>query len=366
VTTQTALSQRARLAILIVYIVGLLGASRAALGTWLPPTSDSGLWFYAALAALLLGSLLVTPFFTKPADAISYAVAAVVALLAVNTWRQPQTTGFDRFTWAVTIAYVGFVLAVALINIAFKDSSRPTLQRVARSSFLLADTLGNPRAVFSAVFLFALVTYHRAAPREYIIIGFSWALLVGFRPLESLAVLLRRLYAVWGGRDGAPRLGEVVGHEAPGLVLIREDPERHAVFGDMIHARAENGRPGIAVALDHVGFATGRWLRAIHAPETQGKHGVDLDSVAVRAVCAGAAFGASPDSLRGDVEVFAKDVKERLIGIVAADTNVGQLQIELARSDLDIREGALVQVEVGGRPVLYQIIEGLTREEILQ
>jgi hypothetical protein len=52
--------------------------------------------------------------------------------------------------------------------------------------------------------------------------------------------------------------------------------------------------------------------------------------------------------------------------LVASDTNVGQLQIELVRVDLDLQEGSLVEVEIRGCPVLYQVIKGLTKEEVLQ
>src|SRR6266542_6919695 len=108
---ESAIGQRGRLAILMAYLGGLFIASWGALGTWIPPTSEKGIWFYAALAALLLGSLLVTPFFTKPADAISYAVAAIVALLAANVWGSAAASGFDRFVWSAAVFYVLVVLA---------------------------------------------------------------------------------------------------------------------------------------------------------------------------------------------------------------------------------------------------------------
>src|SRR6058998_1207031 len=109
-TVESSIGQRGRLIILIVYLVGLSIASWAALGTWIPPTSERGIWFYAALSALLLGSLLVTPFFTSPANAISYATASIVALLTVNAWAKPSSSGFDRFTWSAAALYVVGVL----------------------------------------------------------------------------------------------------------------------------------------------------------------------------------------------------------------------------------------------------------------
>jgi len=366
VTLQSPIGQRGRLIILLLYLVGLLVTSWAALGSWIPPTSEKGIWFYAALAALLLGSLLVTPFFTKPADAISYAVASLVTLLAVNAWGASTTSGFDRSTWSAAMLYVILVLAAAVLAISLKDSLRPFAQKAARSALLLADSAGSPRAVFSVVFLFALITYHRSDPREYLIIGLSWALFVGLRPLETIAKLWRRWRIVWATKQDLSRLGEVVGHEAPGLVLIREDADSSAQFGDRVLARTESGKPGLIIALDHVGFASGRWLRGIHLKTATIDAAVLHDAVVARAMSEGSAFNAAAGSVASESSGLVEDTKERLIGLVASDTNVGQLQIELVRADLDLQEGSLVEVEMRGRPVLYQVIKGLTKKEVLQ
>ncbi|MGH7343469.1 MAG: ATP-binding protein [Candidatus Rokuibacteriota bacterium] len=365
-TAQSSIGQRGRLIILLLYLAGLLVASWTALGSWIPPTSEKGIWFYAALAALLLGSLLVTPFFTTPANAISYAVASLVTLLAVNAWGVPSTSGFDRFTWSAAMFYVVLVLVAGILAISLKDSPRPLAQKAARSALLLADAAGSPRAVFSAVFLFALITYHRSDPREYLIISLAWALFVGLRPLETIANLWRRWRIVWVTKQDLTRLGEVVGHEAPGLVLIREDPDSSARFGDMVFARTESGKPGLVIALDHVGFASGRWLRAIHLKTATFDTAALHDASVVRAISEGSAFAAAAGSVASESSGLVEDTNRRLIGLVASDTNIGQLQIELVRADLDLQEGSLVEVEIKGRRVLYQVIKGLTKEEVLQ
>lgn len=363
-TTRSYIGQRGRLIILIVYLAGLFVASWAAFGMWIPPTGERGLWFYAAFAALLLGSLLVTPFFTKPVDAISYAVAAIVALLAINVWGTANTTGFDRFAWSVAILYSLLVLGAAVLAISLKDSSRPSAQNIARSGLLLADALGSPRAIFSVVFFFALITYHRTEPREYLIISLAWALFVGLRPLETLADLWRRLQIVWVRRRDLSRLGEVVSHETPGLVLIQEDPESSADFGDVVLTRTETGKPGVAITLDHVGFAGGRWRRAIFLGNPTDSPEVN-DPVLARAVREGSAFRAAAGCVSTQANARAAEWRQRLIGLVASDTSVGQLQIELVRA-LDLREGSLVEVDIGGQAVLYQVINGVTKEEILR
>ncbi len=57
--------------------------------------------------------------------------------------------------------------------------------------------------------------------------------------------------------------------------------------------------------------------------------------------------------------------RSHLIGLVAPNTDVATLRFEVTRTDLEIGEGQLVEVLIGNKSVLYQIIDGLTQEEIL-
>lgn len=362
--TRASIGQRGRLIILVVYVIGLFAASWTAFGTWVPPAGERGLWFYAALAALLLGNLLVTPFFTKPVDAISYAVAAVIALLGVNVWGSPGASGFDRLTWSAAVGYSALVLGAALLAISLKDSSRSSAQNLARSGLILADVLGSPRAIFSVVFFFALITYHRTELREYLVLSLAWMLFIGLQPLETLGELWRRLYAIWVRHRDLSIVGQVVGHESPGLVLIQEDPNAAASFGDIVLTRTESGNPGAAMVLDHLGFAGGRWRRAILVHTTGDGTGLS-DQTVDRAVRGGAVYHAADDCMVTQTNPQATQWRERLIGFVAPDTTIGQLQIELVR-ELDVKQGSLVEVAAQGQPVLYQVINGLTKEEILR
>ncbi len=362
-----SLGQRARLIVLISYIALLFCASRIALGSWLPPTSEKGLWFYSGLATLLLGNLLVSPFYTKPADAISYAVAAIVGLLAITIPAQGHHTGFDRFLWLVTTFYIVLVLMAGILSIALKDSLRPVSQKISTSLFLFCDALGTPRSIFSIVFLFALIAFHRDSPREYIVIGVAWAFLVGLRPLEAFAELLRRWWEVWKTPASTEPVGEVVAHESPGVVLVRHEQSSGVSFGDTLVVGAEDGKLGLALALDYVGFAEGLWLRALHLP-------ISAESRKRLEVIAPAQSPSGSLALR--VEFSGLGIPEptgpawtrrgQLVGLVAPDTDISRLRIEIVRTDLDLQEGRLVEVQIGDSGVLYQMVNGITREEIIQ
>ncbi len=135
------LTQRTRLGILFGYLAILFCASLFVHGSWTPPTSEKGLWFYAGLGALVLGSLLVTPFFTKPVDAISYAVVALIGLLTVNVWFADSSTGFDKFFWSLATFYAGLVIMVSILSIVLKDSSSSFSRNLSNSFFICLSIL---------------------------------------------------------------------------------------------------------------------------------------------------------------------------------------------------------------------------------
>jgi hypothetical protein len=361
-----SMSQVARLVIVLVYVGLLLCICKYIFGSWTPPTSEKGVWFYSGLASLLLGSMLVTPYFTKPVDSVSNAVAAMVALLAVDLRGTAGHTDFERFLWAVTNSYVVLVLLAAMFAIAFRGSASTRRQRVATSAYALSTVMGAPKWVFSAVFLFAVVTFHRTNPREYIPITLSWIAFIGLQPLETLAGLIVRWRQIWAKDPSVELCGEVVGHQTPGIVLIRHQHDTPIQFGEVLLARAENGKPGLAVALDHVGFAEGCWLRAVHlsiSEEVARGAGVTVSEqvsqgAVARIDCAALGVAAIADK--------TWQSKDRLVGLVAPDTSISRLQVEVIRTDLDLEEGRLLEVQIGPKNVLYQLINGLTKEEILQ
>ena len=358
--------QTGRLFILIAYVVGLLGMVRVVHGQWLPPTTEQGLWFYSALAALLLGSLLVTPFYTKPADAMSYGVAALIPLLAVDPPSSQTTIAFDRLAWHASIGYTVFVVSIAAVGIATKDSSWSRVRHTSRIAELLLEAIGTPRAVFSVVFLFALVTYHRSTPDEFLPIALAWIVFIGLRPLETAVLLWKRFRRVWHPPVVGRLVGEIVGHEAPGLVLINERSETNTKFGSPLAVRSDTGRATLAYALDHVGYSDGKWLRAMDAGIDLGDAYAESGAVPIRQVVGGMVYDVLAQGLSDDVKKSQRQVEDRLIGFVAPDTTLGQIQIEFVRNDLDLREGTLVEVEIRNGCVLYQVIEGVTKEELLR
>lgn len=356
---EPALSQKTRLVLLLLDLAILCAASWFAFGAVFPASDDKGFWFYTALLGLLLGSRLDSPFFAKPADVILYAAPAAIALVLGNSWAQWSEGVRVAYCVAMTYCIVaGLLGAIAILTL---DSKSGGWQRASNAARVLAETLGAPRTIYSVVIGFALFAFHGSSPREFGIIAAAWVLTAVLSPLEGFLRIGRRLLRIFKPNMIFDADGVVVAYQTPGLILVRQSGSGEIVSGDVVAVHDPLGETRLALALDHVGRDEGVLLRTIEIPNAKvtGELRDQLSALLPNAVVRVPA----PDEAIAQHHLVK--AKESLVGLVAPDTSVERLFFEVVK-DAGLEEGRLVEVQIGKRFVTYQLVNGLTKEEIVQ
>jgi hypothetical protein len=360
--TQKDVSQPIRLLYLVLYLAFLLLMNRLAFGQWLPLPTSNGLWFYTGAAALLLGSLLVTPFFTSPANAISYLVAALIAIVAFDV---PSAALYDTLPRQCVIVFCFAMLAVCGLNIIFKDSKNRLLHNMAEIGRILADNLGSPRFVYAVIIVYALWEYHRESPTELLFVGLAGLVIAAQQPLETFGNVVQRIHDVWRPSTAPAIVGCMVAQQTPGLLLIRQDGTETINPGSCLLVSDKNAPFKIGVALGYFGRnEEGILLRAleINVPD---QHYSRLMELAKR-IPEGFVSVLDQTEIKAfqDDSYLLKNL-ESFGGIVAPETATERLYFEVIQ-EKDIEQGRLVETFVGEKRVLYQVLDGLTKEEIIQ
>ncbi|MDY0149381.1 MAG: DUF87 domain-containing protein [Kiritimatiellia bacterium] len=353
--------QSIRLLYVLIYLIFLFLVNRLAFGQWLPLTSEKGLWFYAGAAALILGSLLVTPFFTSPANAISYLIAALVAVFVFPS-SGPMLR--DTVPRQCVIAFCLVMLAVCAFNILFKDSKKRGLHNVAEAGRQIADYLGRPRFVFAIIIAYSLWEYHRSSPTELLFVGLSGLVIASQQPLETIGSLIKRIIELWRPSTSPTVIGYMVAHQTPGMLLIRQEGDNEIRPGVCLLIADKHGPIKIGATLGYFGRDEGLLLRALEI-EVPKKHRPRLVELG-RAIPEGC-VSVLADS---EIEAFRDSVYplkhlDSLIGIVASDSATERLYFEVIQ-EKGIEQGRLVETFVGGKRILYQVLDGLTKEEVIQ
>jgi hypothetical protein len=243
-------SQPIRLLYLLIYLSFLFVMNRLAFGQLLPLTTPKGLWFYSGAAALILGSLLVTPFFTSPANAISYLVAALIAVFAFDV---PSAALNDTLPRQCVLAFCFIMLTVCVLNIIFKDSKSRLRHNTAEIGRILADNLGSPRFVYAVIIVYSLWEYHREAPSELFFVGLSGLVIAAQQPLEAFGKVVLRIRDVWLPSAAPAVIGSMMAHQTPGLFLIRQYGAETINSGSCLLISDKNTRFKIGIALDYFG-----------------------------------------------------------------------------------------------------------------
>lgn len=356
---EPALNQKTRFVLLLLDLVILCAASWFAFGRMFPASDDKGFWFYTALLGLLLGSRLDTPFFAKPADVVLYAAPAAIALALGNSWAQ-WSEGV-RVAYCVAMAFcivAGMLGGIAILTV---DSKTGGWQRASNAARVLAETLGAPRTIYSVVIAFALFAFHGSSPKEFGIIVAAWVLTGVLSPLEGVLRIGRRLRRIFRPNTIFDADGEVVAYQTPGLILVRQFGSGNIETGDVVAVHDPLGKTRLALALDNVGRDEGVLLRTIEiadaevSAELRDQLSALLPNAVVRV--------SAPDDATAQHRLVK--TKGALVGLVAPDTSVERLFFEVVKEE-GLEEGRLVEVQIGKRVVTYQLVNGLTKEEVVQ
>ena len=356
---EPALNQKTRFVLLLFDLVILCAASWFAFGKVFPAGDEKGFWFYTAMLGLILGSRLDTPFFAKPSDVVIYAAPAAAALALVNSWAKWSEGVHVAYCLAMTFCIVtGLLGAIAILTVNSKAGS---LQKASNAARVLAETLGAPRTIYSVVIGFALFAFHRSSAKEFGILVAAWVLTGGLSPLEGSLRIGRRLRRIFKPNAIFDADGEVVAYQTPGLILVRQFNSGKIESGDVVAVQDPLEKTRLAVALDNVGRDEGILLRTIEIEDAE----ISVELREQLSALLPNAVVRIPLQEEAIAQNRLVKMKNALVGLVAPDTSVEKLFFEVVREE-GLEEGRLVEVQIGKRVVTYQLVNGLTKEEVIQ
>jgi DNA helicase HerA-like ATPase len=362
------LSQKARLVILVLYGGLLFSVCRFLFGTWLPPSAEKGLWLYASLAHLLLGTLLLSPYFTKPADAVSDAVIAALILPEIHGAVLSLNERWASWAWKSVFAYYFVVIVLGAVAMLLRGNRTIWGKQIAQSAYILSTHLGETALVFSLLFLFALLAFHLESMREFITLMTTWVIIVPFHLFEHVAMLGNDLQEVWSESLSYENMGETCARKEPNVILLRRTAEGTVRFGQVLTMKGSaQDTLHHAMIIDEFQLAEERWIRCV---EIAGQFTPEIEKQLIRTASISPVFKLDAIADRSSIDTAFQvsrvySSRADMIGLVAPNTDITTLRFELTRTDLEIGEGQLVEVTIGNKQVLYQIINGLTQEEIL-
>ena len=355
------LTQPQRLASLIIDLCIVAIACRFLFGIVYPPIGDKGFWGYSALLAVLVGSKLVTPFYVKPADAISYSVPAFISLMLINDWSNWTINQRWGFSLAAGFSLLIFVLGITNIisNAINKDWARNISNRIRIS----LEYLGIPQFVYTPLVLFAIFSYHLDSAKEVAIISIVLGMTVWWSLGDFVVGLFYKIKSSFFVKTLTGVAGQIVAFQEPCIVLLRQQYQGDINKHDLLLVHDKHGPTKLVVALDYVGRSEGILVRTVDIKSLSDESKVIVGEIPFDE----SAYAVDEKVLATICDKEGIQIQEQanIVGLVAQDTSIERLYFEVVENT-DLEEGRLVSAKVGEYKVLYQIVGGLTKEEIVQ
>lgn len=343
---------------LIFYAVCLVIIQKTVVVTGFTP-NENAIWLYSGFASLLFGSRLLNPHFTPPADAatngfISFA-AMTAALIAVPAESNDYNIICGVAVWSALIC------ALSIVVLLF----RPPTGVETREWIIFLDRgvrgLGSPITIFTVVIVACVWVFHRTRPEEVLIILIAWTIIVAIKPVEATLDFLEWVKSQMASKQISDFIGTIAAYQSPGMILIREQGDITIKYGNVLLILDHNDQWLLGLALNYVGRDDGNLLRVLSLTIPENISDIVDDLPPHRGN--GLAFSLQNNARELITNPIVQN-SDRLCGVVVSDTNLDYVIFEVTEG-LDLSEGRLVETRVGGEPTIFQIIEGVTREDIV-
>lgn len=343
------MNQKQRTIALVVNVVLALVVHRCVSGGWAINGSTRDAWLIGILAYWVL-SLVSSPFFAPPKDALANGIGACIALITIEIGRSAQAfTLLESLKWSGLIVSLG-VISLSLLSIMSLSAHRESV--LSKASYRIANRLGSGGLLFTPVVLVSAFAGYATNLPAVLSIVILWVLAVSV----GLAEVLIQLRLPKADKAGSQRLGKVERFDSPGLVrvlltgrskwstsgvVVLELPDQQQVFAlPLFEHPGVEGRIGTAVVArsvdDHIPNVT--------ELDVYSYGGLDLRSELTQQL---SGMGAGAE----------------LVGVVIEGSTIAVLRFETLSEDL--AKGRIVTLQVGGDHIYYQITDAITAEEVL-
>ena len=345
-----------RLVFLIIYVALVAGINQLLFGEMVPDESK----LLISFISFLFANLIIQPHYTGLKDLMSNAAAAVFVIIPL-LFGSGTIQGGSRSYWIIALI-VAFAIAIMSSLVTVIDGAG-WRRKMAETLFSLSSKLGKPKVLFSVLHFLILHTFYPEAD-DIFWLSLAWVVIVFGQPVEFIFGFARDSYRVWRAlKNRVSVLGEVVSRHHPRLLTIKVAGEEHPPVDSLVLVPISSSRFQAGVVLDNYRLANELWTRALvmkdnvsneRMPEITGPINVAIrcnDEIATKL------FSDEPDK---------REALTNVIGAVKENSNLSLAQVEIYRDEFTLEAGQVLSIEIDGKPVLYQIVNGVTKSEELE
>ncbi len=328
--------------------------------------------------ALILGTYISEPYFSKPIDVIIRWVAIFLFLSGLNS--KESILLFEYWIWA-SICFT----IIALFLILLHGFSK--FEKFQQVIIDIICKISRPEIVFSILYFDIVISFFRDSSLEFpVLIGFGFLLLIN-KPVVWLTKWIWKLFTFAASKsDSNQFIGSIVFHESSDLYNVEIKSENISIQkqlkGKLVYL--ENIANGIAGIILNEKVLLGRkWIQIISLRD-ENNNLISFNIKSFKPLANQKTIFSKTNAVYFlNISEVSEDVKrlieanniyqnfKNLVGYACNGSTISKIKFEKLFDDAllkekGIGEGSIIQTTIGTEEVLYQIIDARTEEEKLE
>ena len=314
------------------------------------PSSEQSVVIFSALLMISFVTLFLEHFFTRPTDVLASTIAILLTLAPL----QSQLSKFGKW-YGIFFSYNILLLTTALVALLLVDdnkSSGAMQNRVSSALKRFSVFFGNGRFLFFSLFFLTLIFYVDSQSSQFLIIAGYASVILLVDPKEFV-------FSSWRSkRTAGLDIGEIIGVQSRNTFLAKLYTERVPVrrfdIVEFRYSMDEERRVFKGMIVDNFLLNEQQWIKILATNDI-------LE-----------ALGPEPDAPIGAGNIVFKvqdcampELLARFAGVVVERSSIMKLRFDYA-GRVTVSEGSLLEANVSGKHVLYQVTQGLTEIEALE
>lgn len=307
-------------------------------------------WFTSGLLLLILLSLIDQPHFSKDSNIFINAITAGISLLIVDNDKR------DFIFWI----FLGIIVYLIITSYALLWLRQQSLAQENKIIQLIARfnrEIGKPETLFSSFFLWGVFMQFGTGNNQFNGLLLFWAIFIILN-IPSLANSIEDLFKISKDKSNKLALGQIFGVQSKNTFLVKlYDSSDRVVntrifdFVEFKYSTDKKIRKGLL--LDTYLLNQQQWVKVLSNSEIEKIFTTNIF-----------------DNHKSDVVYKLENIPEndylnRFVGIVTENSTIFKIRF-IYNSKIRISEGQLLEVNIQGQKVLYQIVEGITKIEQLE
>ena len=307
-------------------------------------------WFTSGLLLLILLSLIDQPHFSKDSNIFINAITAGISLLIVDENNR------DFIFWIFLFIILYLVLSSYTL-LWIRQKSLGLENKTIRLISRINREIGKPQTLFSSFFIWGVYKQFGTGNNEFNGLFLFWALFIVLN-IPSIAKSIEDLFVIAKNNSNELALGQIFGVQSKNTFLVRlfdsserVDNTRIFDFVEFKYSNDEKVRKGLL--LDTYLLDQQQWVKVLSNNEIEKIFDYNIFS------------SHKPDVVYKITDIPENDYLKRFIGIVTENSTIFKIRF-IYNSKIKISESQLLELNIQGHKVLYQIIEGTTKIEQLE